>query len=206
MPVVPPNPKHDSPADPAHVARMDARREALRAEVQRLIPPDASIVWEIGCGHGHFLNAYAGEHPESICVGIDINLERVLRGERKRERAGHGHLHFLRAEAKLFLSVLPPALRFQAIYVLFPDPWPKKRHHKNRLLQEPFLHEVAGRCAAGTPLYFRTDYDPYFESVVETLAAHQDWHLRVDAPWPFDFATVFQERADSFQSLVAIRR
>lgn len=206
MPVVPPNPRHNSPADPVHVARMDARREALRTEVAGILPPAASIVWEIGCGHGHFLTAYAGAHPDSLCIGIDINLERVRRGEKKRDRAGHGHLHFLRAEARLFLEVLPPDARFSAIYILFPDPWPKKRHHKNRLLQAPFLHAVAARCLPGTPLFFRTDYLPYFESVVETLSQHPDWNLEVAGAWPFDFATVFQQKAESFRSLVAHRR
>jgi tRNA (guanine-N7-)-methyltransferase len=192
--------------DPAYLARMAERRESLRAEVARLLPPRTHFVWEIGCGHGHFLAAYAETHPEEFCIGIDINLDRVHRATKKRDRAGLGHVHFLRAEARLFLEVLPPGAGFSAIYMLFPDPWPKKRHHKYRLLQAEFLHDVAQRAGQGTPLFFRTDHAPYFSEVEMLLREHPDWRSVGDRPWPFELATVFQQKAPSFQSLVAVRR
>ena len=146
---------HNSNApDPAYLARMAERRELLRAEVAGLLPPRGPFVWEIGCGHGHFLAAYAEAHPAECCIGIDINLDRVRRATRKRDRAGLDRLHFLRAEARLFLEVLPPGAGVSAIYMLFPDPWPKKRHHKYRLLQADFLHEVAQRAGQGPRFSF----------------------------------------------------
>jgi tRNA (guanine-N7-)-methyltransferase len=192
--------------DPAYLARMAERRESLRAEVARLLPPRSRFVWEIGCGHGHFLTAYAETHPNEYCVGIDINLDRVRRATKKRDRAGLDHLHFVRAEARLFLEVLPPDAGFSAIYMLFPDPWPKKRHHKYRLLQAEFLHDVAQRAGQGTPLFFRTDHAPYFIEAERLLRDHPDWQSLGDQPWPFELATVFQQKAPSFQSLVAVRR
>jgi tRNA (guanine-N7-)-methyltransferase len=192
--------------DPAYLARMAERRESLRAEVSNLLPPQPHFVWEIGCGHGHFLAADAKAHPEELCIGIDINLDRVRRATKKRDRAGLGRAHFLRAEARLFLEVLPPSAEFSAIYMLFPDPWPKKRHHKYRLLQAEFLHEVAQRAGQGTPLFFRTDHAPYFSEVEMLLREHPDWRSIGDQPWPFELATVFQQKAPSFQSLVAVRR
>ena len=192
--------------DPAYLARMAERRESLRAEVARLLPPRGHFVWEIGCGHGHFLTAYAGTHPEEHCIGIDINLDRVRRATKKRDRAGLHRLHFVRAEARLFLEVLPPAAGFSAIYMLFPDPWPKKRHHKYRLLQAEFLHDIAQRAGQGTPLFFRTDHAPYFTEAEMLLRQHPDWRSVGDQPWPFELATVFQQKAPSFQSLVAVRR
>jgi tRNA (guanine-N7-)-methyltransferase len=185
---------------------MAERRESLRAEVARLLPPQSRFVWEIGCGHGHFLTAYAETHPAEHCVGIDINLDRVRRATKKRDRARLDHLHFVRAEARLFLEVLPPGAGFSAIYMLFPDPWPKKRHHKYRLLQADFLHEVAQRAGQGTPLFFRTDHAPYFAEAALLLREHPDWRSIGDQPWPFELATVFQQKAPSFQSLVAVRR
>jgi tRNA (guanine-N7-)-methyltransferase len=192
--------------DPAFLARMAERREVLREEVVRLLPSEGPIVWEIGSGHGHFLTAYAQSHPTEYCVGIDISLERTRRATKKRDRAGLDRLHFLRAESGLFLDVLPPGIRFSAIYVLFPDPWPKKRHHKYRLLQTEFLHRAAQRAGQGTPLFFRTDYAPYFSEVELLLRDHPDWRSLGDQPWPFELATVFQQKAPSFQSLVAVRR
>jgi len=192
--------------DPAYLARMAERRESLRAEVARLLSAQPHFVWEIGCGHGHFLAAYAKAHPKELCIGIDINLDRARRATKKRDRAGLNRLHFLRAEARLFLEVLPPDARVSAIYLLFPDPWPKKRHHKYRLLQAEFLHEVAQRAGQGTPLFFRTDHAPYFMEVELLLREHPDWRSIGDQPWPFELATVFQQKAPSFQSLVAVRR
>ena len=196
----------DNLPDPAYLARMAERRESLRAEVAPLLPSKIPFVWEIGCGHGHFLAAYAQAHPEQFCVGIDINLDRVHRATRKRDRARLDRLHFVRAEARLFLDVLPPDAAFSAIYVLFPDPWPKKRHHKYRLLQAEFLHAVAQRAGQGTPLFFRTDHAPYFAEVEDLLRDHPDWRSIGDQPWPFELATVFQQKAPSFQSLIAVRR
>jgi len=196
----------DNAPDPAYLARMAERRDSLRSEVGRLLPPQVRFVWEIGCGHGHFLTAYAETHPGEYCVGVDINLDRVRRATKKRDRAKLDRLYFVRAEARLFLAVLPPGAKFSAIYMLFPDPWPKKRHHKYRLLQTDFLHEVAQRAERGTPLFFRTDYAPYFTEAALLLREHPDWRSLGDQPWPFELATVFQQKAPSYQSLVAVRR
>lgn len=192
--------------NPEHLGRMSALREALRAELAGVLPASGAIVLEVGCGHGHFLTAYAQAYPDRHCIGIDINLDRVLRGERKRKRAQLPNLHFVRAEAQLFLEVLPRDIRLAELFVLFPDPWPKKRHHKNRIMRKPFLDVVAGRCAPGVALRFRTDYAPYFEAVVETLRTDVHWETRVGEPWPFDVATIFQQKAERFDSLTAVRR
>jgi tRNA (guanine-N7-)-methyltransferase len=185
---------------------MAQRREALRAEVAAIPGIHGPIVWEVGCGHGHFLAGYAEAHKELPCIGVDIKLERVDRGERKRARAGLGHLHFLQAEASLFLEVLPEATRLASVFVLFPDPWPKKRHHKNRILQSDFMSALARRAEPGATFQFRTDHQPYFEDASAMVAGHPAWALRTDVPWPFELPTVFQQRAASFQSLIAVRR
>ena len=163
------------------------------------------VTLEIGCGHGHFMAAYAAAHPDERCLAIDIIVDRLERAQRKTDRAGLTNVAFLRAEAGLFIDHLPAALQLQRVFVLFPDPWPKRRHHKNRLLQADFLHRLAERCNADARLGFRTDHAPYFEEVVALLAEHPDWHL-IDESWPFEQATVFQNRAPAFQSCQAALR
>ncbi len=192
---------------PGHEALLGDRRRALALDLGAIFgeDPPASCVWEIGCGHGHFLTAYAGAHPGEICLGIDLASERIERATRKRERARLAHLHFIRAEARLFLEVLPPAVQFSRVYVLFPDPWPKSRHHKHRVMQTEFLSWVAARMAPEGRLYFRTDFEPYFEDTARLIAAHPDWAM-ADEPWPFEHETVFQSRAAAHRSLVARRR
>jgi tRNA (guanine-N7-)-methyltransferase len=180
------------------------RRETLRLELENALQGRNELVGEVGCGHGHFLTAYAAAHPAQCCVGIDLVGERIERARRKQARAGLPNLHFLRGEARLFLEVMPAGTRFTRLFVLFPDPWPKLRHQKHRILQTQFLDSVAARAAPGCRLYFRTDYRPYFEEVQVTLGAHSQWKL-VAEPWPFEFSTVFQQRAPSFDSLIAAR-
>ncbi len=190
-----------------HQAELAERRRALRAELQGRLPGETlPMVWEIGCGHGHFLAAYAAAHRGELCVGVDQELDRIRRAVRKQERARLTNLHFVRSEAGLFLEALPPGVVFKAVYVLFPDPWPKRRHHKHRLLQRGFMHAVADRAGEGTPFYFRTDHEPYFRDVETMLQQHPDWRLEPWTEWPFELATVFQVRAEKHYSLVAFRR
>ncbi len=200
--------KPDLPASTgtAHRLELAARCEALRGELARIVPAGAQLVWEVGCGHGHFLTAYAAAHPGELCVGVDQELDRIRRAVRKQERARLPNLHFVRAEARLFFEALPADATLAAIFVLFPDPWPKRRHHKHRLLQEIFLGDVAGRAGPGTPLYFRTDHAEYFSAVEAMLRTHADWRLVPGEPWPFERETVFQQRAAGHFSLVARRR
>lgn len=180
------------------------RRDTLRQELENALQGRKEFVWEVGCGHGHFLTAYAAAHPEQCCVGLDLVGERIERARRKQARAGLPNLHFLRGEARLFLEVMPTGTRFSRLFVLFPDPWPKLRHQKHRILQKQFLDSASAWATPGCRLCFRTDYRPYFEEAQVALGAHPQWKL-VAEPWPFEFATVFQQRASGFDSLIAVR-
>lgn len=191
--------------DPSHhLGVLEERRRELRARFESIFQSHNNFVWEIGCGHGHFLTAYAAKHPDRLCIGIDISTERVDRAVRKRDRAKLGNLHFIQAEARLFLEALPKHLVLSDIYVLFPDPWPKLRHRKHRLLQPDFLQAVASRSSPLARLYFRTDYQPYFDEVAAMLEPTAGW-VRVDEEWPFAHETVFQSRAQSYHSASARR-
>lgn len=187
-----------------HGALVDQRRRSLRDLFSRILPASAEFVWEIGCGHGHFLVAYAAAHRSQHCIGIDVSRERIERAERKRERAQLPNAHFVQADDIDFLAALPPDARFSAIYILFPDPWPKRRHHKNRILTPAFLEKVAGRAGEGARLFFRTDFAPYFAQARSAIAQSRGWRL-LDGPWPFEATTVFQEKAAAFHSF-AIER
>src|SRR4051812_26665493 len=118
------------PYQPEFLARITERRAALRTDLAALLPAGQSIVWEIGSGHGHFLVQYAQAFPEKFCVGVDIIGDRLDRSGRKRDRAKLANCHFVQAEAREFFDALPAGVNLQEVWVLFPDPWPKKRHHK----------------------------------------------------------------------------
>jgi len=108
----------------------------------------------------------------------------------------------LHASAEDFLASLPETARFADVFVLFPDPWPKRRHHKNRLMQPVFLSQIAAKAGQGLRLYFRTDDSDYFDAAKAVVMEHPGWQV-LDAPWAFEYETVFQERAAGFHSLVA---
>jgi len=190
---------------PEFVELIAGRRASLRAELANLLPSHAAIIWEIGCGHGHFLARYAAEFPEKRCFGVDMSSPRIERALRKSSRAKLPNCHFIRAEAREFLHALPLGVTFEEVWVLFPDPWPKKRHHKNRVLQPEFFEAIASRTREGARLYFRTDHVEYYEAVAALLPALQTWRRDPAAGWPLEHETVFQALADSYHSLVAVR-
>jgi tRNA (guanine-N7-)-methyltransferase len=187
-------------------ALITSRRAQLRAALAPQLAGVTALTLEIGCGHGHFLTAYAAAHPDRACLGLDIAADRIGRAQRKRDRARLEHLTFIHADADDLLAALPEGVTLAEVFVLFPDPWPKRRHHKNRLMQPAFLARLAARCRADAALHFRTDYAPYFAEARDVVAAHPDWILRPEAPWPFEHATVFQVRAAAHESFVAQRR
>jgi len=190
---------------PDFLERIAQRRADLHTAMAALLPQPRPIVWEVGCGHGHFLVDYAQRHPQKFCIGVDIALDRLARSDKKRNRAGLPNCHFLRTEAREFYNLLPEGVMLEEVWVLFPDPWPKARHNKNRLLKAEFFEAIAGRAGEGARLYFRTDHEDYFREVLESLRDVRTWAIDSAAPWPDGPTTVFQERAPSFQSLVAVR-
>ena len=200
-------------ADPApslprrpYVDILDERRDAVRGQLRAIFPEGPAVFdWEVGCGHGHFLTAYAAAHPGRVCLGVDMESSRIERATKKRDRARLPNLHFIRAEARLFLQTLPATARLSRVFILFPDPWPKSRHHKHRLLQPEFLEALARSASPDARLYFRTDHEEYFAEAHRAAATAAGWEIVPEA-WPFEHATVFQSRAPSYQSFVARRR
>ena len=188
-----------------HKMRVEARKARLRAELDTLLAGREKIQLEIGCGHGHWITDFAANQAESFFVGVDLIGDRIERANRKAQRAGLGNIAFIKSEASELVELIPEPVSVEAVYVLFPDPWPKKRHWKNRLINPTFLNKLAERCLRGCRLYFRTDHEEYFDWAFQTLESIDSWQLVEGAAWPFERETVFQAKANSYQSLVAQR-
>ena len=184
-----------------------SRLASLRPRLETLFQTPLPVTLEIGSGHGHYLTAYAQAQPDRFCIGIDLLPERLARSTRKSERAALANIVWLHAEASLFLEAIPAKALLNEVFILFSDPWPKRRHWKNRVLQAEFLSTLAAKCAPDARLCFRTDHGDYFAQAKEFTAQHPDWILAPEEPWPFEVATVFQKRAaDGHQSYIARRR
>ena len=124
---------------------------------------------ELGCGDGSFTLQYALANPGRNIVALERLLGRITKLDRKGHRAGLKNLRLLRAEAAYVLEYLLPPGLLDAIHVYFPDPWPKKRHHKNRLISEPFPPLAKLLLREGGIVYLRTDNIEYFEQMLEVF-------------------------------------
>jgi tRNA (guanine-N7-)-methyltransferase len=184
-------------------ARAGARQAALAQASADFCAPPEPLVIELGCGHGHFLTAYATAHPRIRCLGVDRISLRIERALRKQGRHQLANLAFFKGDAAEMLAALPAHVRFAGIFVLFPDPWPKHRHHKHRFLQPALLDALAARAVSGAWLALRSDHAEFFSWAAAIISRHPLWQIEPAAPWPFEHPTVFQERLGVFQSLVA---
>ena len=158
---------------------------------------------EIGCGHGHWLTAYAELHPEQYCVGVDLLNRRITKSVSKADKRELQNIRFIKAEAIEFLELVPDGTGIEKVVILFPDPWPKKRHHRRRLIQHSFLELMAGKMKPGGQLFFRTDHAPYFDWSLEIIAGNPHWELDTQLNWPMEQSTYFQEIMGAHQSLSA---
>jgi len=141
--------------------------EPLRLEELFTQPQPTEL--EIGCGDGGFLLEYAQRHPERNFLGVERLLGRVRKLSKRGQHAGLTNLRLLRIEARYVLDYLLPERAFSAVHIYFPDPWPKDKHARHRLIQPDFLPRIRRILAPGGVLYLRTDAPPYFEQMQNTF-------------------------------------
>ena len=169
------------------------KREALKKMLAEKLANTDTITLEVGCGHGHFLTAYGEAFQDETCIGIDVNRGRIYKALRKADRAKLGNVWFYDCDSMEFLALLPKHVRIAKTWILYPDPWPKKRHFKNRIVQTDFLSQLADKAAEASQLFLRSDYEPYLEWTQELIDESNRGQLEEDVIWPEVAVTVFQE-------------
>ena len=159
---------------------------------------------EIGSGNGFWITHMAGLHPEWNLLGVEIRFKRVVMVAKKLRAAGVSTARILRYDAFMLDEILP-AGRLAGLYVNHPDPWPKDRHAKNRLLARPFGEMVTRLLAPGARLRIKTDTGSYideFSQAIEGLPLRILGESRDIArdgtPWPAqdDRITNYQRKFD----------
>ncbi|HXE54890.1 MAG TPA: tRNA (guanosine(46)-N7)-methyltransferase TrmB [Tepidisphaeraceae bacterium] len=126
---------------------------------------DHPVEMEIGMGKGTFITDQARARPDVNFFGIEW-ARWYWRYASDRLRRNHcQNARTVRAEAGFFVRELVPDASVSVLHVYFPDPWPKKRHHKRRLIQEPFLKQVERVLIPGGRLQVVTDHQEYFEQI-----------------------------------------
>jgi tRNA (guanine-N7-)-methyltransferase len=170
-------------AAPAEGARLDPRE----------IFADKQDVWlEIGFGAGEHLIWQAQQHPEIGLIGCEPFVNGLARALGSALREGLSNIRFLQDDARFLLRALPEKSIGRA-FILFPDPWPKLRHHKRRLVATPTLDLLATALRDGAELRLATDDASYLPWMVEHATRHpafewlaerpEDWRSR-PADWP----------------------
>jgi len=131
----------------------------------------APHVLEIGFGNGDSLVGQAREHPEQDFIGVEVHEPGIGHCLIAARDAGIRNLRLIAHDAVEVLADQLPDASLSRINLYFPDPWPKKRHHKRRIVQPPFLDLCASRLAPGGALHVATDWANYAEHIDAALAA-----------------------------------
>lgn len=174
-----------------------------RLDVTALFPHPEPLEVELGAGDGSFLAQYARLHPEHNFIGVERLLGRLRKIDKKGSRAGLTNLRLVRIEASYFLEYLLPEKSTVALHIYFPDPWPKRKHRKNRLINERFT-ELAGRVLLpGGAVYLRTDDADYFSQMTRVFDANVAFQ-KVETPQSMLSVVTDFERNFHLQGVVTL--
>jgi tRNA (guanine-N7-)-methyltransferase len=142
-----------------------------RMERDELCRPDRPLEIDLGCGDGTFLREMAGAFPERDFLGVERLLGRVKKVCRRITRSGLENARVLRLESRYSIEWLLPEASVSRLHLLCPDPWPKARHHRRRLVQVDFLKAIQRVLQPGGEFLFMTDHEEYFEWGCEQVDA-----------------------------------
>ena len=159
---------------------------------QAFEPPPSAVWLEIGFGVGEHLAAQAEAHPDIGFIGCEAYLDGVASLLRAVSERGLGNVRVFADDARLVIDALGAA-SVDRVFLLFPDPWPKSRHHKRRFISRENVDALARILVDGGSLRVATDHDEYCRWILAHLLAHpgfvwaartpRDWRVR-PSDWP----------------------
>lgn len=163
---------------------------AFSGENTAVTPPPApahkgrGLILEIGFGGGEHLVAQAASHPDQRFIGVEPFINGVASCLRHIEESGVQNVRLHQGDARDVIARLPDG-SVELCYILFPDPWPKVRHHKRRLIQPAFLDELARVLRPGAEVRFATDWGNYASWALEQFSrdARFAWMAECAADW-----------------------
>jgi len=143
-----------------------------RLGIDEICRPDRPLEVDLGCGDGSFLISMAKQYPERDFLGVERLLGRVRKVCKKITRQTLGNARVLRLDSRYVVEWLLPEAAVSRIHLLCPDPWPKAKHHRRRLIQTDFLEAVHRALIPGGEFLFMTDHEEYFEWATEIFTAY----------------------------------
>ena len=128
---------------------------------------------EIGIGKGRFLLAAAAARPDVLHLGVEWANKYLRFAEARALKRGLSNVRFARVDARELVHRAIPSASVSSYYVFYPDPWPKKRHHKRRFIQPETADHLARTLLPGGKLHVSTDHDEYWQSIAGVLDGHR---------------------------------
>lgn len=163
----------------------------------------APVTLEIGPGMGETTAALAEAEPEVNYLAVDVYQPGLAQLMMRAEAAGLTNLRLMRGNAVVLLEDHLPEGSLSCVRIFYPDPWPKKKHHKRRLVQPPLVAVVASRLAPGGTLHLATDWEHYAEYMLAVCSAEprlRNRHADEPGGWaprpPWRPLTKFESRAE----------
>ena len=149
----------------------DNMPQAAPLDIAEFFGAPAPLEIEVGCGKGTFLTSYCEKHPELPLLALEKEAEIAYEAAgRVARRSQLAHVRVVLGDAWLFFRDFLPASCTKAFHIYFPDPWPKKRHHKHRIMREDFLEQVRRVAIPGALFFFGTDHEEYHRETQELFS------------------------------------
>ena len=195
----------DGVQDTGRVSVFILRSILERIDLNELFPRSAPLEVELGSGDGIFPGGMGGGAP-----GAQLPGGRTVAGTREQDdaesgRAGLVNLQGLRIESSYFLQYLLPEHSAEALHIYFPDPWPKKRHRRHRLINEAFPELAKRALGPGGSVYLRTDDRDYFEQMQSVFANEAKLFSPVETPAELQAVMTDFEREFNAQGIPTLR-
>ena len=146
-----------------------------RLDLEKIFARRAALHVDLGCGDGSFLCALAQRIPEKNFLGIERLLGRIRSATRK--AANIGNVRLLRMESSYVVRYLLPSRSVETFYLLFPDPWPKRRHWRRRIVTKDFLSAISQALVENGTFRIATDQRGYFEKMKEMAQANSNFAI-----------------------------
>ena len=157
-----------------------AKRDTGPLDLDALFGRKAPRILEIGIGNGAALLSMAAHDPGRDYLGAEVHAPGIGHCLLEIERLGLGNVRLFMEDAVGVLRDRLPDASLAGLHLFFPDPWHKKRHHKRRLVQAPFVALLSRKLAADGYFHVATDWPPYAEHIAAVLAASGDFGEGVD--------------------------
>jgi tRNA (guanine-N7-)-methyltransferase len=140
-------------------------------DIPALFPDSSQVILEIGFGMGEATALLGRDFPETGFLAVEVHKPGIGKLMARIEELGLSNIRIIEGDAHPIIKTMIPDASVDGVYLFFPDPWPKKRHHKRRIVNGEFLKLIHPKIKDGGFFHIATDWVPYAEQIEEVLAA-----------------------------------